>query len=69
MHFPFDPVPAPISGILTLIIPRLLNGIVGIYLILYGLLGRTWRIVGITKERDFPISRTCIGNRNLQWKT
>ncbi|MBI4772951.1 MAG: DUF3096 domain-containing protein [Deltaproteobacteria bacterium] len=38
MHFPFEAVLALISGILILIIPRLLNYIIGIYLILYGLL-------------------------------
>jgi hypothetical protein len=35
----FQPILSLIAGILILIVPRLLNYIVGIYLIIYGILG------------------------------
>ncbi len=38
-HLAFGPVAALIAGILILIIPRLLNFIVAIYLIIIGILG------------------------------
>ena len=39
MHLSFQPIVALIAGILILIIPRLLNYIVAIYLILIGIVG------------------------------
>jgi hypothetical protein len=42
-HFPFQPVLALITGILILIIPRLLSYIVAVYLILFGVLGLVYR--------------------------
>jgi len=41
VHLYLQPVAALISGILILIIPRLLNYIVAIYLIIIGILGLT----------------------------
>jgi hypothetical protein len=38
-HLPFEPLVALIAGILILVIPRILNYTVAIYLILIGLLG------------------------------
>jgi hypothetical protein len=39
LHFTFAPLVSLIAGILILLIPRLLNYIVAIYLIIIGLLG------------------------------
>jgi hypothetical protein len=39
MHFALQPLLALIAGILILIMPRLLNYIVAVYLILFGVLG------------------------------
>lgn len=39
MHFTFTPLVSLIAGILILVVPRLLNYIVAIYLILIGLAG------------------------------
>jgi Protein of unknown function (DUF3096) len=39
MYIPIQPLVALIAGILILIIPRLLNYIVAIYLIVVGILG------------------------------
>jgi Protein of unknown function (DUF3096) len=39
LHLLFGPIVALIAGILILVIPRLLNYIVAIYLILIGLIG------------------------------
>jgi hypothetical protein len=39
IHPAFQPIVALIAGILILIMPRLLNYIVAIYLIVFGLLG------------------------------
>jgi hypothetical protein len=39
MHFALQPIIALIAGILILIVPRMLNYIVAIYLILFGILG------------------------------
>jgi hypothetical protein len=39
LHFAFGPIAALIAGILILVVPRLLNYIVAIYLIIIGLLG------------------------------
>jgi Protein of unknown function (DUF3096) len=41
MYIPLQPMVSLIAGILILIIPRLLNYIVAIYLILIGILGLT----------------------------
>lgn len=41
MYIAIQPVAALVAGILILIIPRLLNYIVAIYLILMGILGLT----------------------------
>ncbi len=38
-HFAYEPIVALITGILILIIPRLLSYIVAIYLIIIGVLG------------------------------
>jgi hypothetical protein len=39
LHLAFGPIAALIAGILILVVPRLLNYIVAIYLIIVGLLG------------------------------
>jgi len=39
IHFALEPVLALIAGILILVVPRMLNYIVALYLILYGILG------------------------------
>jgi hypothetical protein len=39
MHFALQPIIALIAGILILIVPRMLNYIVAVYLILFGILG------------------------------
>ncbi len=39
IHLPTEPVIALIAGILILVIPRLLNYIVALYLIIIGILG------------------------------
>ncbi len=39
IHFALQPLLALIAGILILIMPRLLNYIVAVYLILFGVLG------------------------------
>jgi hypothetical protein len=39
IHFALEPVLALIAGILILVVPRLLNYIVALYLIIYGILG------------------------------
>jgi len=39
IHIAFEPIVALIAGVLILIIPRLLNYIVAIYLIVIGILG------------------------------
>lgn len=38
-HFAMQPILALIAGILILVLPRLLNYIVGIFLIVFGILG------------------------------
>jgi hypothetical protein len=38
-HFYFQPILALVAGILILVMPRLLNYIIAIYLILFGILG------------------------------
>jgi uncharacterized Tic20 family protein len=44
LHLTFAPIVALIAGILILVMPRLLNYIVAIYLILIGLLGLLGRV-------------------------
>jgi len=39
IHFAFGPVVALIAGILILVMPRLLNSIIALYLIIIGLVG------------------------------
>ncbi len=39
IHFALQPLLALVAGILILIMPRLLNTIVAVYLILFGVLG------------------------------
>jgi hypothetical protein len=39
LHFALQPILALIAGILILVMPRLLNYIVGIFLIVFGILG------------------------------
>ncbi len=39
LHFALQPILALIAGILILLMPRLLNYIVAIYLISYGIIG------------------------------
>ncbi|MFO8082845.1 MAG: DUF3096 domain-containing protein [Desulfobacterales bacterium] len=39
VHFALQPILALLAGILILLIPRMLNYIVAIYLILYGIIG------------------------------
>ncbi len=39
IHFAFQPVVSLVAGILILIMPRLLNNIVAVYLIVIGILG------------------------------
>jgi Protein of unknown function (DUF3096) len=39
LHLAFGPIASLIAGILILVVPRLLNYIVAIYLIIIGLLG------------------------------
>lgn len=39
MHLALEPILALVAGILILLVPRMLNAIVAIYLILYGILG------------------------------
>lgn len=46
LHFELIPVLSLIAGILILIVPRLLNYIVAIYLIIVGLLGLFPQIAG-----------------------
>jgi Protein of unknown function (DUF3096) len=45
IHPAFQPLVALIAGILILIMPRLLNYIVAIYLIIFGLLGLFHRTI------------------------
>lgn len=40
-HLPLGPVVALISGILILVMPRLLNYVIALYLIIEGILGLT----------------------------
>ncbi|MDR3569087.1 MAG: DUF3096 domain-containing protein [Syntrophobacteraceae bacterium] len=40
-HIPLGPLAALIAGVLVLIVPRLLNYVVAIYLIVIGILGLT----------------------------
>ena len=40
-HMPHEPLPVLIVGILILVIPRLLNYVIALYLIIIGILGLT----------------------------
>jgi Protein of unknown function (DUF3096) len=65
LHLTIGPIVSLLAGILILVMPRLLNYIVAIYLIIVGLLGLIGD--GNCRARKYPRrASSCAGSRDLQ---